>query len=104
MADTMKIPCPFVYASGKRCSGHITRVEAYKADVVWELSPGGQWEFGWDPRSHYHLFCSEKGNHAGYKRQDNEQMKCYADQLPVEIQAMLERTGVKQVTHAQATT
>jgi hypothetical protein len=31
--------CPFVYASGKRCTGHITRVEAYKADLSWQREP-----------------------------------------------------------------
>ena len=29
MEKETAIPCPFVYANGKRCSGHITRVEAY---------------------------------------------------------------------------
>ncbi len=42
-------PCPFVYANGKRCSGRITRVEAYKADLAWELNQNGLWEFGWGP-------------------------------------------------------
>ncbi len=31
------VPCPFVYASGKHCKGHITRIEAYKADLCWIL-------------------------------------------------------------------
>lgn len=77
------IPCPFVYANGKRCTGHVTHVEAYKADISWSLQPDGTWKFGWnEPRSHFHLFCSEKGNHAGYGRPDAGQMKLYWDQLP----------------------
>ena len=57
-----EIACPFVYANGRKCSGHITRVEAYKCDVTWTPDADGRWrpsvnEVG----SHYHLFCSEKG-------------------------------------------
>src|SRR5262249_28061437 len=32
--------------------------------------------------SHFHLFCSEKGNHAGYPARDSDKMKFYFDQLP----------------------
>jgi hypothetical protein len=46
----------------------------------------GQWVFSYGrPRSHFHLFCSEKGNHAGYPRRDSDQMKFYGDQLPDEL-------------------
>lgn len=90
----MAIQCPFIYANGRRCTGSVNRIEAYKADVLWELK-GDRWEFGWDPRSHYHLFCSEKGNHAGYARSDSDKMKFYFDQLPEEVLAILERTGVQ---------
>jgi hypothetical protein len=70
------IPCPFVYANGKRCAGHIVRVEAYKADLSWVLGDDGVWHFSYDwPRSHYHLFCSAKGNHVGFGRPDSEKMK-----------------------------
>jgi hypothetical protein len=78
-----QIPCPFVYANGKRCAGHITKVEAYKADLSWDLQADGTWKFEWGPpRSHYHVFCSAKGNHAGYERQDDPRMKFYVDKLP----------------------
>jgi hypothetical protein len=80
-----RIPCPFVYANGKRCTGHVTRVEAYKADLEWALQPDSTWKFGCAPRSHFHLFCSEKGNHAGYARPDNDQMKLYFNQLPEQL-------------------
>jgi hypothetical protein len=82
------IPCPFVYASGKRCPGHVVRVEAYKADVAWTPRDGGKWqlEIG-QPRSHCHLFCSEKGNHAGYAKQGNGRMKFFWDQLADALRA-----------------
>lgn len=78
----METPCPYVYKNGKRCPGHIVRVEAYKADLKWSFDKEqGQWNFTWDePRSHYHLFCSEKDNHAGFGREDA--LKFYLGQLP----------------------
>jgi hypothetical protein len=81
-----QIPCPFVYANGKPCTGHITRVEAYKADIAWQRDASGNWRLSiGQPRSHFHLFCSEKGNHAGYNRQDDSRMKFYGNQLPAEL-------------------
>jgi len=75
------IPCPFVYSTGRKCKGHVIRVEAYKADLAWDMRDDGSWQFGAGaPRSHYHLFCSEKGNHAGVRAQDG--VKLYLDQLP----------------------
>ena len=69
MADP--IPCPFVYSTGKRCTGHVAKVEAYKADLEWSFDTGNGWTFSaGEPRSHYHVFCSEKGNHAGVTRED----------------------------------
>jgi hypothetical protein len=41
------------------------------------------------PRSHYHVFCSEKGNHAGYGREDSSKLKFYYSDLPEELQAIL---------------
>ena len=86
----MKFPCPFTYASGDPCTGHIAGVEAFKAELSWERQEDGTWRFFFgQPRSHFHVYCSEKGNHAGYKRGDDSRMKFYADQLPDELwQAM----------------
>ena len=85
------IPCPFVYANGKRCTGHIVRVEAYKADLSWGLGDDGRWSFSSrPPRSHYHLFCSEKGNHAGMNRADDSRLKFYYNELPDEVRAVIE--------------
>jgi hypothetical protein len=53
-----EIACPFVYANGRKCSGHITRVEAYKCDVTWMPDADGRWRPSVNEvRSHYHLFC-----------------------------------------------
>src|SRR5262249_43367634 len=78
----VKVSCPFVYAKGKRCTGHIVGIEAFKADIGWSFRDG-VWSFSVDrPRSHYHLYCSEKGNHAGYGRADSDQMKFFYNKLP----------------------
>ena len=87
MADP--IPCPFVYSNGKSCSGHVARIEVYKADLEWTFGGAG-WSFDFRPRSHYHVFCSEKGNHAGYKREDR--LKFYYDQLPEGLQDVIAQT------------
>jgi hypothetical protein len=75
-------PCPFVYAKGKKCTGHIERIEAYKADLTWNRDDDGRWSLSVEPRSHYHLCCSEKGNHAGYNKPDSDQMKFHYNELP----------------------
>ena len=46
------IACPFVYANGRACGGHVVRVEAYKADITWSLAADGSWSFDFRPRSH----------------------------------------------------
>src|ERR1035437_6736073 len=80
-------PCPFVYAKGKRCFGHIVRIEAFKADLAWHCADDGKWSFAvGEPRSHYHLYCSEKDNHAGYGRPDAAAMKFYFQDLPPTLQ------------------
>jgi len=84
-----EIPCPFVYANGKKCTGHVVRVEAYKADIHW-VAENGVWHF-WvgQPQSHYHVFCSEKSNHAGIGREDR--LKFYFDKLPEQLQAVVSK-------------
>jgi hypothetical protein len=83
-----KIPCPFVYANGKKCTEHVARIEAYKADIMWPPNEDGTWKCSiGEPRSHYHVFCSEKNNHAGYGREDA--LKFYYSDLPKELQAAL---------------
>ncbi len=86
------IPCPFVYANGRSCTGRVVRVEAYKADIAWSTDADGCWSFDFQPRSHYHVFCSEKGNHAGFRRQDPTALKFWFDTLPPPIRELLEKT------------
>ena len=85
-----KIPCPYTYSNGKRCNGHVVRVEAYKADLEWTLQDDGSWAFAArPPRSHYHVFCSEKENHAGFGRPDAGEMKFYFNDLPTELRSAI---------------
>ena len=85
-----QVPCPYVYAKGRRCTGHIVGVEAFKADLSWTRQEDGSWSFHYsEPRSHYHLVCSEKGNHAGWGRPDAEAMKFDFRELPPELQAAI---------------
>jgi hypothetical protein len=37
------IPCPNVYAKGKKCTCHVVSVKAFKADLCWSLNPDGTW-------------------------------------------------------------
>jgi len=78
------LPCPYVSPKGERCPGHIVKVEAFNADLSWTFDESGNWTFHHSqPRSQYHLFCSEKGNHADDRRP--EQMKCYLSSMPDDL-------------------
>jgi hypothetical protein len=87
------IPCPFVYANGRACSGHVVRFESYKADLAWSRDAEGIWNFTFRPRSRFRIFCSENGNHAGFRRQDPNTFKFWFDSLPVQIQKIIEQTN-----------
>jgi hypothetical protein len=90
MSSDGKIPCPYVYAKGRCCTGHVVRVEAFKADLSWTLGPDGKWTFAaGEPRSHYHLYCSEKGNHAGVGRDDA--LKYFWSDLPATLKVAIEK-------------
>jgi hypothetical protein len=85
-----RIPCPFTYASDKRCDGHVVKIEAYKADLEWEFGDDGRWRFSWGaPRSHFHLFCSERDNHAGILGADDGRMKFFSDELSEDLHAVI---------------
>jgi hypothetical protein len=87
--EKMNQPCPYVDAKGK-CKGHIVRIEAFKADLAWHHSDDGKWTFSvGEPRTHYHLYCSEKGNHAGFNKPDSEKMKFYYRDLPPTLQKLI---------------
>jgi hypothetical protein len=84
-------PCPFVYAKGRKCTGHVVRIEAFKADLAWHRADDGKWSFQvGEPRSHDHLYCSEKGNHAAYNKPDAEGMKFYYQNLPTALKKVID--------------
>ena len=41
------------------------------------------------------MFCSERDSHAGYKQHDDERMKFFYRDLPDEVRAIIDGTGVK---------
>jgi hypothetical protein len=97
------IPCPFEYANGRSCNGHINRIEAYKADIRWRLGEDGAWRFDFSPRGRFHFFCSEKSNHAGDVRPHDWQMKFGWNELPEEARQVIDGTWeypVRQATPA----
>jgi len=53
-----KLPCPFVYASGRCCTGHVYQVRAYGPQR------GKHYVAREDVRK-YRFWCSEKNDHAG---------------------------------------
>lgn len=87
-------PCPYVYARGRKCKGHIVRIEAFKADLAWVRMKDGVWAFDvGQPRSHYHLYCSEKDNHAGFGREDA--LKYYYQNLPEQLRKVVATDFIK---------
>jgi hypothetical protein len=77
-------PCPYVHTNGDQCPGHIVKVEAFNADLRWTFDESGNGTFNHSqPRSQYHLFCSERGNHADDS--GTEQMQCYIISMPDEL-------------------
>jgi hypothetical protein len=77
-------PCPYVYPSGDRYGGRIVKVEAFNTDLRWTFDESGNSIFSHSQRrSHFHLFCSEKGNHADDSHP--EQMMRYTINMPDEL-------------------
>ena len=84
-----KVKCPFVYANGEHCTGHVISVEAFKADLEWTPDSDGRWKLSVNlPRTHFHLYCSEKNNHAGAYGPDR--LKFWFDDLPAELRESLQ--------------
>jgi hypothetical protein len=83
------VPCPFVYDDGHHCTGHIVKIKAFKAELHWILEEGS-WQFkvGF-PRTHYHLRCSENGNHAEPGNPDIPKMKFFPNELPEQLRFVL---------------
>src|SRR5262249_45192155 len=43
-----EIPCPFLYAGGRRCNGRVVAVEVFKTDLKWRIEPDGSAHLSWD--------------------------------------------------------
>lgn len=94
MIEDQPEPCPYVSTSGKKCTGHVVRIEAFNAHLAWHRSDDGKWTRSvGQPRSHYHFYCSEKDNHAGYGKPDNEAMKFYYQDLSPALQKAITGTS-----------
>lgn len=80
--------CPFVYANGRQCRGRVTRIEAYRCDVIWDPDTGKITVT--DMRSHLHLLCSLKGDHTGFARMTDNRIKMWPRDLPEDVQQRLQ--------------
>lgn len=76
MSVETAIPCPFVYANGRCCSGVVWQARAYGP------TRGKHYTTREDVRK-YRLWCSEKGDHAGRvpSSRGKHRMEFYPDQL-----------------------
>jgi hypothetical protein len=81
-----KIDCPFVYANGRRCTGHIRRAKAY----------GSRGHDGRLRVKKYRLWCSEKDDHAGVVSgfEGKQRMEFYPNQLPEGVEDLLWASGM----------
>jgi hypothetical protein len=75
------IRCPFVYANGKRCTGHVRRAKAF--------GPTRKFR-GRLPRDRvrkYRIWCTERDDHAGVvpSFEGKQRMEFYPDELPTEM-------------------
>lgn len=68
--------CPFVYANGHRCEGHVTNVRFY-----------GNLKYGYPGVRKVRLWCSDKGDHAGAVSgwASKERMEFYPDKIPADL-------------------
>jgi hypothetical protein len=71
---TENFPCPFIYANGRKCRGHITGFRVYgprRGDELLEVRK-------------VRLWCSERDDHQGAVRSwaGRERMEFYPDRLP----------------------
>ena len=78
------IPCPFVCANGRHCTGIIRRARAY-GPARWGRYPDR------DHVRKYRLWCSEKDDHAGIPGSPagKPRMGFYPDQLPDGVEDLL---------------
>jgi hypothetical protein len=78
------IDCPFTYANGEKCQGHIYRARAYGPKR-------GEFYVTRENVRKYRLWCSIKEDHAGAAHgfEGKERMEFYPDKLPPGAEDML---------------
>jgi hypothetical protein len=60
------IACQQACADGRRCTGHVIRVETEHAGLVWQRGQDGVWQAALGtPRTRYRLICSAPAGHVG---------------------------------------
>ena len=82
--DQPLIPCPFVYASGRKCCGMVRQARAYGPTM-------GKRHVDRDDVRKYRLWCSHKDDHAGAVAgtAGKLRMEFYPDQLPEGVEDRL---------------
>jgi hypothetical protein len=83
------VPCPFLYANGKRCKGTVVRVEQYRVTVGWSYDEDGAWTLDWgeDGRgTHFHLFCNAVSEH-------NPPVKLWPREMPAALRTAILESG-----------
>lgn len=83
--------CPFVYANGKKCEGHITELKIIKPHFTIHLTSDGDVESAeiWT-EYHVHLRCSLNGGHHRDQDQEDDRMKVRLEDLPESILRRIE--------------
>jgi hypothetical protein len=82
--ESQKIPCPFVYANGRHCSGVVYKARAHgptRADNYVDRA---------DLRK-YRLWCSDKDDHTGAVSDSvtKDRMEFYPNDLPTNVGDLL---------------
>lgn len=90
---TEAVECPYTYATGQRCGGHVISVETPDVGAVWRRTVDGwRLKFGLLRAGGYFLVCSHKGNHGGIGRPGVERLQCTFDGLPEPLRAAVAET------------
>ena len=86
---TQPIPCPFVYANGRHCTGVVRRARAYGPT-------GRDGVVRREKVRKYRLWCSEKDDHAGVLSSPDAKprMEFYPDQLEPGVEDRLWADGL----------
>ncbi len=88
-----QVQCPFVYANGRRCGGHVVAVWAVPAAAAsWYVDKNGEWQFSVMEIGGYAFACSKRGGHRAGTGIHPKMVLRHGD-LPDEVrQHIVERT------------